>query len=82
LANDENLVGVTFAMGVERVIAKRLDLPSRLGRRDDSWMHSSTSAGKEPVIQGSDISDGAAGCPDLLLGSKQQLAPDPGITQG
>ena len=37
-SNDEDLPGVTFAMGLEGVIAKRLDLPYRPGRRDGTWI--------------------------------------------
>jgi bifunctional non-homologous end joining protein LigD len=37
-ANDEDLPGVTFAMGLEGVIAKRLDVPYRPGRRDGTWI--------------------------------------------
>ena len=36
--NDEDLPAVTFAMGLEGVIAKRLDLPYRPGRRDGTWI--------------------------------------------
>jgi hypothetical protein len=37
-SNDEDLLGVTFAMGLEGVIAKRLDVPYRPGRRDGTWI--------------------------------------------
>jgi bifunctional non-homologous end joining protein LigD len=37
-AGDEDLPAVTFAMGLEGVIAKRLDLPYRPGRRDGTWI--------------------------------------------
>jgi bifunctional non-homologous end joining protein LigD len=37
-ANDEDLPGVTLAMGLEGVVAKRLDVPCRPGRRDGTWI--------------------------------------------
>jgi bifunctional non-homologous end joining protein LigD len=36
-ASNVDLPGVTFAMGLEGVIAKRLDVPYRPGRRDGTW---------------------------------------------
>ena len=37
-AVDEGLEAVTRAMGLEGVVAKRVDLPYRVGRRDGSWI--------------------------------------------
>jgi bifunctional non-homologous end joining protein LigD len=63
-ALDEDLLGVTLAMELEGVVAKRLDAPYRPGRRDGTWIKHKHRRSERVAIVGWRERTGA---PDELL---------------